>query len=131
MRWSRPEITPCRRLTVGFAILTLEVFQIVHKADTNVAAQDIGCHVLNIVFADNPREAFILIQNVVDLNVDLTPLILEKFLSDAGIEQKILLGKLVGHTAIFHITTVGPKRNPFPRLPNDTAGSHSVEILVV
>ena len=35
----------------------------------------------------------------IDLNVDLTPLILEKFLSDAGIEQEILLGKLVGHTA--------------------------------
>ena len=88
VRWSRPEITPCRRLTVGFAILTLEVFQIVHKADTNIAAQNIGCHVLNIVFADNPRETFILIQNVVDLNVDLTPLILEKFLSDAALSRK-------------------------------------------
>ena len=125
------EIVAAFGSAVRFAVFAGERPQIVDQADAHVASQYVGGDILDIVFADVADEAFVLVQNIVNLYADLPALVFEQFFADTGVQQEELLSELIGNAPVFGVAAIRFERDPFPRDPFDPSGSHAVEILVV
>ena len=75
------EIVAAFGSAVRFAVFAGERPQVVDQADAHVASQYVGSDILDIVFADVADEAFVLVQNIVNLYADLPALVFEQFFS--------------------------------------------------
>ena len=82
------EIVAAFGSAVRFAVFAGERPQVVDQADAHVASQYVGSDILDIVFADVADEAFVLVQNIVNLYADLPALVFNSFLPIPAFSRK-------------------------------------------